>query len=88
MNKRKSRPTSLYEIESRDADEKLAEARKKEMARREEAVTTPKCIPKTSANGRSGETSHLASLRYLKAVRAQRCSHLNRYLGGRRIELP
>jgi len=45
MNKRKSRPTSLYEIESRDADEKLAEARKKEMARRDEAVTTPKCIP-------------------------------------------
>ena len=37
MKKRKSRPTSLYEIESCEADEKLAEARKKKTARREEA---------------------------------------------------
>ena len=37
MNKRKSRPTSLYEVESREADEKLAEARKGGTARREDA---------------------------------------------------
>jgi len=37
VNKRKSCPTSLYEIESREADEKLAEARMKETARREDA---------------------------------------------------
>jgi len=44
VKKRKSRPTSLYEIESREADEKLAEARKKEVARREEGTTSRKCI--------------------------------------------
>jgi hypothetical protein len=37
VDKRKSRPTSLYEVESREVDETLAEAREKERAHREDA---------------------------------------------------
>lgn len=37
MDKRKSHPTSLYEVESRGVDETLAEAREKERAHREDA---------------------------------------------------
>jgi hypothetical protein len=52
MNKRKSRPTSLYEIESREADEKLAAARKKEAAPREEASQSAPQIVKETTESR------------------------------------